>query len=148
MKASATLLKILSVVLFLFALGHTLGTTTPQVQRGAPEAAVFHAMQEFRFPIMGFTRSHWDFYRGLAISGGVLMFMFAAIAWQLAAIARRNPREALPMAITLLLGCVGLLAIGFEFLFTIPIVFSAVTVLLAAAAVAMLLRNRAVTSIS
>ena len=55
---SPIVLKILSVVLFIFALGHTLGTSTPQVQRGAPEAAVFRAMQEFRFPIMGFTRSH------------------------------------------------------------------------------------------
>jgi hypothetical protein len=135
------LLKTLSVILFLFALGHTLGTSTPQVLRGAPEAEVFRAMQSFRFPIMGFTRSHWDFYRGLAISGGVLMFMFAAIAWQLAAIARRNPREALPMAVTLLLGCVAQLVVGFEFLFTIPIVFSAVTVLLAATAVVLLLRR-------
>jgi len=26
---------------------------------------VFAAMQSYRFPIMGVTRSHWDFYQGL-----------------------------------------------------------------------------------
>lgn len=144
MKA-AVWLKILSVVLFVFALGHTLGTASPRVQRGAPEAAVFAAMQGFRFPITGFTRSHWDFYRGLAITISVLMFMLAVIAWQLAATARRNPREALPIAVTILLACAGMLVVGFEFLFTIPIVFSAVTVLLAVTAVMLLWRAPAKT---
>ena len=137
---SLVFLKTLSVILFVFALGHTLGTASPQVERGAPEAALFNAMQSFRFPIMGFTRSYWDFYRGLAITISVLMFVLAAIAWQLAAIARRNPREALPIAVSLLLACVGMLIVGFEFLFTVPIVFSAVTVLLAATAIVLLLR--------
>lgn len=131
---SPAVLKSLSVVLFVFALGHTLGTASPQVQRGPSEAALFHAMQSFRFPIMGFTRSYWDFYRGLAITISVLMFALSAIAWQLAIIAKRHGREALPMTLTLLLCCIGLVVVGFEFLFAIPIVFSAVTVLLAAIA--------------
>ena len=135
-------LKTLSVVLFLFALGHTLGTSTPQVERGAPEAALFNAMQSVRFPIMGFTRSYWDFYRGLAITVGILMFALSAIAWQLAAVARRSPREALPIAVSLLVACAGMLIVGFEFLFTIPILFSAVTVLLAATVVVMLFGGR------
>lgn len=138
---SPLFLKILSVVLFVFALGHTLGTASPQVERGAPEAAVFAAMQGFRFPIMGFTRSYWDFYRGLAITISVLMVALAAIAWQLAGIAQRHGREALPIALTLLLASIGMLVVGFEFLFAIPIVFSTVTVLLAATAVVLLLRR-------
>ncbi|HEV8434202.1 MAG TPA: hypothetical protein VGR95_12375 [Thermoanaerobaculia bacterium] len=138
---SATFLKILSVILFIFALGHTLGTSAPQVRRGPAEAAVFSAMQSYRFPVMGFTRSYWDFYRGLAITVGILMFALAAIAWQLALIAQRHGSAALPIAITVLLACTGMLVIAFEFLFTIPIVFSAVTVVLAGAAVVVLLRR-------
>jgi hypothetical protein len=125
---SATALKFLSAILFLLALGHTLGTAIPSVERGAPEAAVFAAMQGFRFPIMGFTRSYWDFYRGLALNETVLLLMLVAITWQLAAIARRNPREALPIAITLLIGCAGLLIVGWEFFFSIPIVMLAAAV--------------------
>ncbi|HEX7137937.1 MAG TPA: hypothetical protein VF219_08835 [Vicinamibacterales bacterium] len=55
---SAGALKLLPAILFRFALGHTLGTAAPHVRRGAPEAAVFAAMQAFRFPVMGFTRSY------------------------------------------------------------------------------------------
>src|SRR5260370_10329903 len=98
-------LRVLSVVLALFSLGHTLGTGVPRVKRGAPEAAVFGAMQDFRFPIMGFERSHWAFYRGFALIISLLLLVLAVIAWQLAALSRRAPREALPMAITLQLCC-------------------------------------------
>ena len=138
---SPIVLKTLSVILFIFALGHTLGTSAPQVRRGPAEAAVFGAMQSYRFPVMGFTRSYWDFYRGLAITAGILMFALAAIAWQLAVIAKRHGSEALPIAVTVLLACIGMLIVGFEFLFAIPIVFSAVTVLLAMTAVVLLLRR-------
>ena len=125
---SSTALKILSAILFLFALGHTLGTAVPRVHRGASEAAVFEAMKSFRFPIMGFTRSYWDFYRGFAITITLLLLMLAAITWQLAVIAQRNAREALPIALTLLLGCAGLLILGYEFFFSGPIVISVVAV--------------------
>jgi hypothetical protein len=39
----------LAVLLAIFAAGHTLGTAAPQVTRGPQEAAVFAAMQGFRF---------------------------------------------------------------------------------------------------
>ncbi|MDQ6634485.1 MAG: hypothetical protein M3Z10_06965 [Gemmatimonadota bacterium] len=132
---SSTWLRALAVVLGLFTLGHTLGTSSPKVTHGARESIVFAAMQGFRFPMMGFERSHWDFYRGFAISGSVLMAVMAVVAWQLASIARRYPREALPMAWTLLLGSVGLLVVCWAFFFAVPIVFSAVAVLLAGMAV-------------
>ncbi|HEX7137938.1 MAG TPA: hypothetical protein VF219_08840 [Vicinamibacterales bacterium] len=54
--------------------------------------------------------------------------MLAAITWQLAVIAQRRAREALPIALALLLGCAGLLVIGLEFFFGGPIVMSVVAV--------------------
>ncbi|MFL5607564.1 MAG: LIC_13387 family protein [Gemmatimonadaceae bacterium] len=132
---SSTWLRALAIVLGLFALGHTLGTASPKVTRGARESIVFMAMQGFRFPMMGFERSHWDFYRGFAITVSVTMAVMAAVSWQLARIAQRSPREALPMAVTLLLGSVGLLVLCWAFFFTPPVVFSAVAVACASMAV-------------
>lgn len=133
-------LKIQSVILLLFAAGHTLGTAAPQVRRGPGEAAVFAAMKDFHFPIMGFDRSHWDFYRGFALTISVLMLIMAVVAWQLAAISRSNPKAALPMAITLQAGCAGLLIVGAFFFFGAPILFSAIALLSASAAVVSLAR--------
>jgi hypothetical protein len=123
MKADAWL-RVLAVVLGLFALGHTVGTAAPKVTRGVREAVVFRAMQGYRFPMLGFERSYWEFYRGFALTISVLMFVLAALAWQLAAVSRRTPREALPMAVSLLVGCVGLLVLSVAFFFTPPIVLS------------------------
>jgi hypothetical protein len=123
-------LRGLAVLLALFAAGHTLGTASPHVTRGAQEAALFDAMQSFRFPIMGFNRSYWDFYRGFALTISVLMFALMVMAWQTAAISKRVGRAALPLVITLQLACVGLLVVGWFFFFGGPIVFSVGAVLL------------------
>jgi len=133
-------LRTQSVLLLLFTAGHTLGTAAPQVRRGPEEAAVFAAMKGFHFPIMGFDRSYWDFYRGFALSISVLMLVMAVVAWQLAAISSANPRAALPMAILLQAGCAGLLIVGFFFFFGAPILFSATALFCATAAVVSLAR--------
>jgi hypothetical protein len=114
----------LAVLLALFALGHTLGTAVPHVTRGAAEASVFQAMRSFRFPVMGFERSYWDFYRGFALTISVQMAFIAAIAWQVGDVSRHSPRQALPMAIAVLLCCIGVAVTSWFFFFGAPIVFS------------------------
>jgi hypothetical protein len=123
--------RTLAVILALFAVGHTLGTAAPHVTRGAAEAGVFRAMQGFRFPIMGFERSYWEFYRGFALTISVQLALMAVIAWQVGSLSRRNPRQALPLGVALLLGCVGIAVISWFFFFGGPIVFSMMAALLA-----------------
>lgn len=133
-------LRSLAVVLAVFTLGHTLGTAAPKVTRGAPEATLFAAMQSYRFPIMGFDRSYWEFYRGFAILISVLMLLMMVLAWQLGTLSRRDPRGALPLAVTLQLACIGMLIVGWFFFFGAPIVFSGLTVVLSTMAVISLVR--------
>lgn len=133
-------LRSLAVVLAIFTLGHTLGTAAPKVTRGEREASLFAAMQSYRFPIMGFDRSYWEFYRGFAITISVLMLLMMVLAWQLGGMSRRDPRGALPLAVTLQLACTGMLIVGCFFFFGAPIVFSAVTVVLSTMAVVSLVR--------
>ena len=135
---SSTWLRVLAVVLGFFALGHTVGTAAPRVTRGVREQLVFSAMQGYRFPVMGFDRTYWEFYRGFALTISVLMFVLAVLAWQLADVSRRNPRAALPMAVTLLVGCMGLLVVAVPFFFTAPILFSAIATAVAAWVVVLL----------
>jgi hypothetical protein len=133
------LLRALAVVLAVFTLGHTLGTAAPKVTRGEREAALFTAMQSYRFPIMGFNRSYWEFYRGFAITISVLMLLMMVLAWQLGSMSRRDPRGTLPLAITLQFACIGMLVVGWFFFFGAPIVFSALSVVLSTIAVVSLL---------
>jgi hypothetical protein len=79
-----------------------------------------------------------DFQRGFALMITVLLLLMAAIAWQLGTISKQNRRVALPMAVTLLLGCVGLLILSWLFFFAAPIATSALCVVCATVAVALL----------
>ena len=134
-------LRILAILLVIFAVGHTLGTAAPKATHGPEEAAVFAAMQGFRFHIMGFDRTYWDFFRGFALIITVLLLIMAAIAWQLGTISKRSRRIALPMGVTLLIGCVGLLILSWLFFFAAPIATSAMCVVCATIAVILLAKN-------
>jgi len=132
--------RALAVVLGLFTLGHTVGTIHP-ITDSPREAAVISAMQSYRVPVMGFLRTYWEFYRGFSISITVLLATLAVIAWQLGSLARQNPRAALPLAVTLLLACVGQAILCFIYFFTAPMVLSTLSVVLAAVAVALTARD-------
>ena len=109
---------------------------------------MFAAMQGFRFPVMGFQRTYWDFHRGFALIISLQLLLMMAIAWQLSTISRQNRRLALPMAITLQLGCVGLMILSWMFFFGAPIVTSAMTVVCSTVAVILLARNSETKEIS
>ena len=127
-------LRATAVILAFIALGHTLGTVVPRVTHGAEEAAVFRAMQGFRFPVMGFTRSYWEFYRGFAITISVLQVALAIVAWQTATLAGREPRAAVPFAATVLVTCLGLTILSVAFFFAAPITMATAASACAAAA--------------
>jgi hypothetical protein len=134
--------RALAVVLAFFTLGHTIGTRhaiTPAPQ----EAAVISAMQGYQVPVMGFMRTYWDFYRGFSVSITVLLAALAVIAWQLGTLGQRNPREALPLAITVLLACIGQAIISFAYFFTAPMVTSIASVVCAGAGLLALRRQAA-----
>jgi uncharacterized integral membrane protein len=132
--------RALAVILALFTLGHTVGTIHA-VTTAPEEAAVIAGMQGYRVPVMGFLRTYWEFYRGFSVSITVLLATLAVIAWQLATLSRRNPREALPLGLTLLLACVGQAIVSVVYFFTAPIVMSVAAVVCAGMGVALVARE-------
>ena len=139
MSATA-LLRALAIVLTLFAIGHTLGTYSPKGTHDPREAGVFASMQSVRFRMNGFDRSHWDFYRGFALTVGALLFVLAGIAWSTGQIAATHPAAAVATAVWLTVACMALLALSVRFFFAVPIAMSAAAAIIAATAVARLLR--------
>jgi len=132
--------RALAIILALFTLGHTVGTIHA-VTTAPEEAAVIAGMQGYRVPVMGFLRTYWEFYRGFSISITVLLATLAVIAWLLATLSRRNPREALPLGVTLLLACVAQAIVSVVYFFTAPIVMSVAAVVCAGMGVALVARD-------
>ena len=66
----------------------------------------------------------------------------AAIAWQLSRIAGRSPKQALPMAIMLLVGGIGLAVLAWMFFFGAPIVMSFLAVVCSAVVVILIVMGK------
>jgi hypothetical protein len=137
---SSTWFRALAGVFTFFAVGHTLGFLKPPAD-GSPAAPVYAAMQNVRFPMMGFSRTYLDFYRGFGLSVTIEFVVLALLAWQLASISAERPRDALRLSIALLVGCAGTALVSFAYFFTAPMVTSLAAVACALVACAQLARE-------
>jgi hypothetical protein len=133
-----TWLRIGSALQGLGAVLHTIASMDSP-SRGPAEQAVFAAMQSFRFPIAGVTRSHWDFYRGYELSITVVFALLAVLIWQLSNLSKIEPRRALPFVITILVAEILMSAVGWEYFFAGP---GGMSILIAACLVAAILGLR------
>jgi hypothetical protein len=141
MKAWIWLRSLAGVLLF-FTVGHTVGVLKPPAV-GSPAAAVFETMRNVRFPVMGFERSYGEFYRGFGLFVSVEFAMLAVLAYQLSGVSRRDPKQAMPMAITLQAACVATAVLSWLFFFAAPIVMSIVAVVCSTMAIVILARDSA-----
>jgi hypothetical protein len=132
MKAS-WLYRIASVLLLLFAIGHTLGFRQTFPEWGV--GSLIDSMRSIHFDAQGFTRTYWDFFSAFGFFFSVFLLFAAVLAWQLgglpAEIFARMRRTAWALALCF----VAVTALCFKYAFTAPIVFSTlITICLIAAA--------------
>ena len=138
MKA-ATWLRLFAAIMLFFTVGHTIGVLNPPADGVAGQA--LDAMRRARFPIMGFERSYWDFYRGFGFFVSLEFLLFAVIAFQLSVMSRRSTRAALPLMVTLEIGCTVTGLLSWMYFFTAPMVTSIAAVVCSTAALVALARD-------
>lgn len=132
MKASV-FYRIASVLLVLFALGHTLGFRQNNPDWKAE--AVLGLMQSVHFDALGFNRTYWDFFSAFGFFFSLFLVFAAVLAWQLSSFPSGTLARVSSIAWALAICFVAVTALSWRFAFTIPIVFSAlITVCLIAAA--------------
>jgi hypothetical protein len=79
-------------------------------------------MKANTFPLMGNTRSYWDFYRGLGLAVTLFLTAESVLMWQLASLAKSNARQLRPMMVTLLLAYAVLTVNSYEYFFLGPVI--------------------------
>jgi len=132
MKASV-LYRIASVLLVLFAVGHTLAFRQNNPDWKAD--AVLGLMRSVHFNALGFNRTYWDFFSAFGFFFSVFLVFAAVLAWQLSSLPAETLARVSSIAWALAICFVAVTALGWRFAFTIPIVFSGlITVCLIAAA--------------
>jgi len=92
----AILLRTASLLTLIFCAGHTYGTLKHLLPRPRGSGGI-HAMQAYPFSIMGFRRTHWDFYRGFSLLFSVALLLLAVLLWQLGGLAKSDPARTRPL---------------------------------------------------
>jgi hypothetical protein len=127
------LYRIASVLLVLFAVGHTFGFRQTDPQWGVD--SLIGSMRSIHFDVQGFSRTYWDFFVGFGLIVTVFLLFAAVLAWQLG----RLPEEALARmrgTAWAFASCIAAVTIlSWKYFFTAPLVLTIlITVCLLAAA--------------
>lgn len=138
-----TLFRIATVLLGVFFFGHTVGGMLMPTSHGPEEDAALAGLAAYRFNVMGFERSHAEFYRGEGFYLSLAIALFAAMCIQLGSLSVEQPRLALRLAWLPAAFCLGSTLLCITYFFTAPLMMSGLAFL---AIVAAMLRLRSATS--
>ena len=127
------LYRISSVLLLLFAAGHTLGFRETDPKWGVD--SLIGSMRSVRFDVQGFSRTYWDFYVGFGLFVSVFLVLAAVLAWHLGGLAPKTLALARGPAWALVICFAAVTILSWRYFFIVPVVFaSVITLCLAAAA--------------
>jgi hypothetical protein len=132
MKASL-FYRIASVLLFLFALGHSVGFRQHDPKWGVE--SVLGLMQSVHFNVQGFNRTYWDIFVGAGFFVSVFLLFSAVLAWQLSGLPAETLARMRGTAWAFALCFVAVTILTVRYFFLAPIIFTAaITLCLLAAA--------------
>jgi hypothetical protein len=121
-------LRVAAVLSLLHCLGHTIGGVfSADAPLGTKEGAVVAAMKSNQFDVMGATRSYWDFFIGYGLTISVFALVQAVVLWQLAGLAKTDPRQMRPTIAAFLLANIGFVILAWRYFFIPPFVGSVLT---------------------
>jgi hypothetical protein len=132
MKTSL-LYRTASVLLLLFAIGHTIGFRQTNPEWGV--ASLIDSMRSIHFDVQGFNRTYWDFFSAFGFFFSVFLLFGAVLAWQLGGLPAETLARMRGTSWVLAICFAAVTVLCWRYAFTTPIVFSAlITTCLTAAA--------------
>ena len=120
-------LRIASIIMLLFTVGHSMGG----LQRWSPmgDNEVLRQMTAVRFDTMGASRTYLDFFMGFGWSISIVMLLQTVLLWQLSSLARTNATAVRPMIAVFVIATLATGVIAWRFIFPVPALFSAALVI-------------------
>lgn len=121
---AAILYRISSVLLLLFAAGHTIGFRKTQPEWGVD--SLIASMGSIHFDVQGFNRSYWDFFVGFGFFVTAFFLFSAVLAWQLGGLRAETLSLLRGPAWAFAICYVAVTILSWRYFFIAPIVFSSV----------------------
>jgi hypothetical protein len=125
---ASILYRIASVLMVLFAVGHTLAFREDDPKWGAD--SVLRAMQSVHFNVQGFERTYWDFFTAFGFFTSVFLLLTAVLAWQLGSLPPTTLASLRATTWALALCFLGITILTWRYVFVVPLVFSVVITLI------------------
>ena len=101
------LLRLAAVIIFLHALGHTMGVYTWKDPTGQIPQELINQMTDRKFSFMGTTATMAGYYDGFGYASTIAMLLIASLLWMIAGMAEKNASFSVkilwPVAVTLFL---------------------------------------------
>lgn len=116
-------LRIASILTFLFAAGHSLGGMKSWSPAGDND--ILRAMRSVHFNAAGVSRTYLDFYMGFGWTLSIFLLLQAVLLWQLATIARTDPRIVRPSIAAFFLATLASAVVSWELILPNAVIFSA-----------------------
>ena len=114
--------RIASVLLVLFAVGHTLGFRKTPPEWGVD--SLVSAMRTLHFSAQGFDRTYYDFYVGFGLFVSVLLLFAAVVVWQLGGMSRETLAAIPGIRWSLVVCFVVVTVLSWRYFFVVPIISS------------------------
>lgn len=117
--------RVVSVLLVLFALGHTLGFDRVDPTWGV--TAPIAALRTITFAVQGTpARTYWGFYLGFGYFCSILILLAAVLAWQLGSLERETLRRLQLVSWSFAIAFVAATGVTWMFFFSAPRVFTTI----------------------
>ncbi len=118
----SVLYRIASILLLLFAIGHTLGFTKTDPKWGVD--ALVGSMRSIHFDAQGFSRSYWDFFVGFGLFVSMFLLFSAVLAWQLGGLPQESLASMRGIAWAFAVCFLVVASLSWRFFFPAPVIFS------------------------
>ena len=117
----ALFLRIASILTLVHSVLHTIGGVFGKPEPGVAEATDA-IMRANHFPVLGVTRSYFEFYRGLGLGITVFLTAEAIVFWLLASLAKEQAVELRPILWVFSLAYVALVVNSYVYFFSGPVI--------------------------
>src|SRR5947199_7085790 len=114
-------LRIASVLTLIHSVLHTVGGVFGRPVPGIG-AATEAAMRANQFVAFGFTRTYFQFYRGMGLGVTIFLTAEAIVFWQLGTLAKTDPARLRPIVTTFMMAYLVFAVNSYLYFFTGPVI--------------------------
>ena len=123
-------LRLTTLLLLLYCLGHTLSALVSTPPFGARSDAVAAAMRSVHFEVSGSACTWYGFYLGFGYEVSIFFLFSGVLTWFLGGMSPPDQRRWAPITWALFVSYAATIVLAVRYLFIVPIVFSSLITLL------------------